>query len=172
MKRLTSRRRFAILLSTICAVPLAYGFPPAEETGPYQLPMRAPCAASRDTGVRSSVIGAYGGTVVDQLSSGAVVLVKWPNGSPHEAWTGRSHGHGLPVDPAANARHHVDEVMTRTVRTIDASLSVADALAQYFGSTQIHRAYPVVQAGWLVGMADRQMLSAALDGDGRRAVRE
>ncbi|MBB5504744.1 chloride channel protein [Paraburkholderia atlantica] len=65
------------------------------------------------------------------------------------------------IDPLE--RHHVDEVMTRTVKTIDASVSVAGALAQYFGSTQIHRAYPVVQAGRLVGMADRQMLSAALD---------
>jgi CBS domain-containing protein len=65
------------------------------------------------------------------------------------------------IDPLE--RHHVDEVMTRTVTTIDASLSVADALAQHFGSTQIHRAYPVVQAGRLVGMADRRMLSAALD---------
>ncbi|WP_368367513.1 CBS domain-containing protein [Paraburkholderia youngii] len=37
------------------------------------------------------------------------------------------------------------------------------SIRPYFGSTQIHRAYPVVQAGRLVGMADRRMLSAALD---------
>ncbi|MGF6485996.1 hypothetical protein [Paraburkholderia sp. JPY419] len=105
MKRLTSHRRSAILLISVCAVPLAHAFSPEQETGRYQQPMRDPCAASRDTEVRSSVIGVYGGTVVDQLSSGAVVLVKWPNGSPHEAWTARSHSHGLPVDPAANAAH-------------------------------------------------------------------
>ncbi|MBC8750330.1 hypothetical protein OKW43_001638 [Paraburkholderia sp. WC7.3g] len=105
MKRPTSRRQFAILLMSVCAVPLAYAFSPALETGRYQQPMRGSCRASCDAGVRSRVIGVYGGTVVDQLSNGAVVLVKWPNGSPHEAWTARPHGYGLPVDPAANAAH-------------------------------------------------------------------
>ncbi|HEY2020321.1 chloride channel protein [Paraburkholderia sp.] len=65
------------------------------------------------------------------------------------------------IDPLE--RHHVNEVMTRTVKTIDAGLSVADALAQHFGPSQVHRAYPVVRAGRLVGMADRRKLVDALD---------
>jgi H+/Cl- antiporter ClcA len=65
------------------------------------------------------------------------------------------------IDPLE--RHYVDEVMTRTVKTIDADLGVAAALAQHFGATQVHRAYPVVREGRLVGMADRQRLAEALD---------
>ncbi|MGF6639518.1 hypothetical protein OKW39_006735 [Paraburkholderia sp. MM6662-R1] len=105
MKQLASCRRFAIVLISVCAVPLAYAFSPAQQTGRYPQPVCSSCTASCGTGVRSSVIGVYGGTVVDQLSSGAVLLVRWPNGSPHEAWTARSHGYGLPVDPAANGAH-------------------------------------------------------------------
>jgi hypothetical protein len=67
--------------------------------------MRGSCAAVCDAAVRSSVIGVYGGTVINQLSSGAVVLVKWPNGSPHENWTARARGYRLPADPATNAAH-------------------------------------------------------------------
>uniref|UniRef100_A0A1I9YQ73 Uncharacterized protein n=1 Tax=Paraburkholderia sprentiae WSM5005 TaxID=754502 RepID=A0A1I9YQ73_9BURK len=105
MKARASRRRLAILLISVCAVPLAYAFSPVPQIGRYPQPMRGPCAASGETGVRSRVIGVYGGTVVDQLSNGAVVLVKWPNGSPHEAWTARRHSDSLPVVPAANAAH-------------------------------------------------------------------
>ncbi|EDZ98726.1 hypothetical protein BH160DRAFT_5987 [Burkholderia sp. H160] len=105
MKRRASRRRFAILLISVCAVPLACAFSPAQETGRYQPPIRGSCTAACDAGVRSSVIGVYGGTVVDQLSNGAVVLVKWPNGSPHETWTARSHGYRLSVDSTANTAH-------------------------------------------------------------------
>ncbi|MCC8400829.1 hypothetical protein LJ655_02770 [Paraburkholderia sp. MMS20-SJTN17] len=108
MKRRVSRRRLAILLISVCAVPLttyAYAFSPARETDRYQPTTHDSCTAARDAGVRGSVIGVFGGTVVDQLSSGAVVLVKWPNGSPHERWTAHSRGYGLPVDPAANAAH-------------------------------------------------------------------
>ncbi|MFL9872415.1 chloride channel protein [Paraburkholderia megapolitana] len=69
------------------------------------------------------------------------------------------------IDPLE--RHHVDEVMTRTVKTIDADASVTDALEQYFDSQQLHRAYPVVRAGVLVGMVDRQMLIAVAQDDAR-----
>lgn len=105
MKRHASRRRFAILLISVCVVPLACAFPAMRETGQSQPPMRGSCTAACNSTVRSSVIGVYGGTVVDQLSSGAVVLVKWPNGSPHETWTARSHGYRLCVDPATSAAH-------------------------------------------------------------------
>lgn len=61
------------------------------------------------------------------------------------------------VDPLE--RHHVEEVMTREVRTIDASLPVNQALAEYFGPGQLHRAFPVLRDGALVGMADRAVLA-------------
>ncbi|MEC5406416.1 chloride channel protein [Paraburkholderia sp. MPAMCS5] len=60
------------------------------------------------------------------------------------------------IDPLE--RHYVDEVMTRTVATIDANETVADVLRVYFGARQKHRAYPVVSSGKLVGMADRTLL--------------
>ncbi|HEX7937010.1 MAG TPA: chloride channel protein [Paraburkholderia sp.] len=60
------------------------------------------------------------------------------------------------IDPLE--RHYVDEVMTRTVATIDAKETVADVLRVYFGASQKHRAYPVVASGKLVGMADRTLL--------------
>ncbi|WP_197387031.1 chloride channel protein [Ralstonia pseudosolanacearum] len=62
------------------------------------------------------------------------------------------------VDPLE--RHAVDEVMTRTVQTIDAHASVAGILAERFGPTQAHRAFPVVRDGALVGMLDRDALLA------------
>jgi hypothetical protein len=105
MKPYAARRRFAILLISVCAVPFAYALPPAQETGRYPPPMRGPSAPACDEGVLGSVIGVYGGTVVDQLSSGVVVLVTWPNGSPRERWSARSHGYWLPVDHATNAAH-------------------------------------------------------------------
>ncbi len=62
------------------------------------------------------------------------------------------------VDPLE--RHAVDEVMTRTVQTIDAQASVAGILAERFGPAQAHRAFPVVRDGVLVGMLDRDALLA------------
>ena len=60
------------------------------------------------------------------------------------------------VDPLE--RHHVDEVMSRTVQTIDADLTVREALATFFGDTQSHRAYPAVRDGAVIGMVDRATL--------------
>ncbi|WP_321936635.1 chloride channel protein [Paraburkholderia sp. J8-2] len=62
------------------------------------------------------------------------------------------------VDPLE--RHYVDEVMTRTVDTIDASVTVRDALDRYFGSTQLRRAFPVLRDGAVLGVVDRSMLDA------------
>ncbi|MDR5806561.1 chloride channel protein [Caballeronia sp. LZ001] len=62
------------------------------------------------------------------------------------------------VDPME--RHHVDEVMTREPRTIDADTPLREVLATYFGAGQAHRAYPVVRAGAVVGMVDRSVLTA------------
>jgi H+/Cl- antiporter ClcA/predicted transcriptional regulator len=64
------------------------------------------------------------------------------------------------IDPLE--RHHVDEVMTRDVQTIDANTSVTDALARHFGPQQVHRAFPVVRNGELVGVVDRSTLGASL----------
>ncbi|MEX3925273.1 chloride channel protein [Paraburkholderia sp. BR10936] len=62
------------------------------------------------------------------------------------------------VDPLE--RHYVDEVMTRTVDTIDANVTVRDALDRYFGSTQQRRAFPVLRDGAVLGVVDRAMLDA------------
>ena len=60
------------------------------------------------------------------------------------------------VDPLE--RHYVDEVMTTSVESIDAGMTVADALATYFGDTQTRRAYPVSRVGAVLGMVDRMLL--------------
>ena len=65
------------------------------------------------------------------------------------------------VDPLE--RHAVAEVMTRQVRTIDASAPVAQVLDELFGAAQAHRAFPVVRDGALVGMLDREALLAGRD---------
>jgi len=65
------------------------------------------------------------------------------------------------VDPLE--RHSVDEVMTRSVQTIDAQATLADTLANRFGASQAHRAFPVVHGGpngRLIGMLDRDALLA------------
>jgi len=73
------------------------------------------------------------------------------------------------VDPLE--RHYVDEVMSREVVTIDAALSVRQALDTYFGKRQIHRAYPVICSGKVVGMADRTALEFQCDGPANLATR-
>ncbi|NRO99014.1 CBS domain-containing protein [Paraburkholderia sp. NMBU_R16] len=67
------------------------------------------------------------------------------------------------VDPLE--RHFVDEVMTRTVKTIDAAMPVHDALETFFGASQTHRAYPVVRGERLVGVVDRVALTALVEGE-------
>jgi H+/Cl- antiporter ClcA/predicted transcriptional regulator len=67
------------------------------------------------------------------------------------------------VDPLE--RHHVDEVMTRDLKTIDAALPLRDALATFFGPNQNHRAYPVVRGDRLVGVADRETLISLTDAE-------
>jgi CBS domain-containing protein len=73
------------------------------------------------------------------------------------------------VDPLE--RHHVDEVMSRTVQTIDADLTVREALATLFGETQSHRAYPAVRGGAVIGMVDRAMLERDPDSSVGDALR-
>jgi H+/Cl- antiporter ClcA/CBS domain-containing protein len=72
------------------------------------------------------------------------------------------------VDPLE--RHYVDEVMTRNVDTIDASVTVRDALAQQFGPTQQRRAWPVVRDGAVLGVIDRAMLDAVRASDADEAL--
>ncbi|KND57938.1 Chloride channel protein [Candidatus Paraburkholderia schumanniana] len=64
------------------------------------------------------------------------------------------------VDPLE--RHHVDEVMTRDVQTIDAATPLSEVLAKHFGPQQTHRAYPVLRDGVLVGMLDRASLGTLI----------
>jgi H+/Cl- antiporter ClcA len=61
------------------------------------------------------------------------------------------------VDPLE--RHHIDEVMTRTVISVEGELSAADVLRTYFGPSQAHRGYPVLSEGLLLGVVDRECLS-------------
>jgi len=66
------------------------------------------------------------------------------------------------IDPLE--RQFVEEVMTREVRTIDAALPVAEALAAYFGEGQAHRAFPVLRGREVIGVADRAVLAAWSNG--------
>jgi H+/Cl- antiporter ClcA len=67
------------------------------------------------------------------------------------------------VDPLE--RQHVDEVMSRTVQSIPADLPIATALADYFGSGQHHRCYPVTDSGQrLIGMVERSSFGPGPDG--------
>lgn len=67
------------------------------------------------------------------------------------------------VDPLE--RQHVDEVMSHTVQTIPAELSIATVLTRYFGADQVHRSYPVVDAEQrLIGMVERSSFSPTADG--------
>lgn len=60
------------------------------------------------------------------------------------------------IDPLE--RYTVGEVMTRDVVTISATMTVADAVHQYFGNDQAHRAYPVVRDATFLGMVERDVL--------------
>lgn len=62
------------------------------------------------------------------------------------------------IDPLE--RQFVEEVMTREVRSIDAAMPVAEALACYFGEGQLHRAYPVLRGSAVLGVVDRATLGA------------
>ncbi|HWK75972.1 MAG TPA: chloride channel protein, partial [Povalibacter sp.] len=63
------------------------------------------------------------------------------------------------VDPLE--QHYVDEVMTRTVIAIEGAMTVGEALSDYFGAAQTHRAYPVVVGGEVRGLVDRGLLMRA-----------
>lgn len=66
------------------------------------------------------------------------------------------------IDPME--RHNVEEVMTRTMQTIESNATIVDALNTHFGPQQKHRAFPVVRDGAFVGMIDRETLLARGDG--------
>jgi CBS domain-containing protein len=72
------------------------------------------------------------------------------------------------VDPLE--RHFVDEVMTRDVISINGETPVEDVLRTYFGPEQAHRAYPVVVAGKLIGVIDRNRLNGAASKAANAAV--
>ena len=67
------------------------------------------------------------------------------------------------MDPLENTR--VDSAMTREVQTIPAGTPPAEAADRWFGKTQRHRAFPVVQGdGRYLGMLDLQRLTDAAPG--------
>ncbi|HEY8011276.1 MAG TPA: chloride channel protein [Rudaea sp.] len=61
-------------------------------------------------------------------------------------------------------KHFIDEVMTRNVVAIPGELKLSEVLANYFGSTQQQRAYPVVVDGKFVGNVDRSSLQSLAHG--------
>ncbi|HEY1090826.1 MAG TPA: CBS domain-containing protein, partial [Burkholderiaceae bacterium] len=64
------------------------------------------------------------------------------------------------IDPQERA--HVGEVMTSAVQSIPAELPVEQVAQHWFGTTQTHRAFPVVDAtGRFLGMLDRAHLLQA-----------
>ncbi|MGY6172853.1 chloride channel protein [Paraburkholderia strydomiana] len=67
------------------------------------------------------------------------------------------------VDPLE--RHHVDEVMTTSVESIEADMTVGAALDRFFGPKQTRRAYPVVRGAVVIGVADRALLEQFRDED-------
>jgi CBS domain-containing protein len=67
------------------------------------------------------------------------------------------------VDPLE--RHHVDEVMTTSVESIEADMTVGAAIDRFFGAKQTRRAYPVVRGAVVIGVADRALLEQFRDED-------
>jgi CBS domain-containing protein len=63
------------------------------------------------------------------------------------------------VDPLE--RQHVADLMTPDVMTIDGDLPAGEAMQRYFGRDQRHRCYPLLRAGRLIGMLERDTLQAA-----------
>ena len=53
----------------------------------------------------------------------------------------------------------VSELMTASVVVIEADCTLGEVVSEFFGSSQSHRAYPVVAQGRYLGMLDREMLA-------------
>lgn len=64
------------------------------------------------------------------------------------------------IDPLE--RHNVQEVMTSKVETIPADAPIAEVLANRFGPAQLHRAFPVVRDGAVIGMVDRETVAKGI----------
>ena len=67
------------------------------------------------------------------------------------------------VDPLE--RHFVEEVMTRTVHSVDAGTPVGTVYSSTFGPGQAYRAFPVVRGTCLVGVVDRALVEQAFARD-------
>jgi CBS domain-containing protein len=72
------------------------------------------------------------------------------------------------IDPLE--RHFVEEVMSRSTIAVEASLPAAQVMQDFFGAHQIHRAFPVVERGRLVGIVDRATVSAWAAASGERPI--
>jgi H+/Cl- antiporter ClcA len=59
----------------------------------------------------------------------------------------------------------VAELMTAQVVAIEAALSIGEVAREYFGDSQAHRAYPVVEHGRYLGLLDRDTLANAKQGN-------
>jgi H+/Cl- antiporter ClcA/CBS domain-containing protein len=74
------------------------------------------------------------------------------------------------IDPLE--RHFVEEVMSRSTIAVEASLPVAQVMQDFFGAHQVHRAFPVVERGRIVGIVDRAAVAAWAATSGERPIGE
>jgi H+/Cl- antiporter ClcA len=99
--------------------------------------------------VLAASVVAYGFTV---LTMGRSILTEKIARRGHHIY--REYG----IDPLE--RHHVADVMTAQVVSVEADATIAQTLARHFGPQQAHRAFPVTRGGAVLGMVDRAALGA------------
>jgi len=125
--------------------------------GVMHAPLMAAAFAFGLTGDASALLPLLATTMVSYGCT--VVLMRRSILTEKIARRGRHIWRETGVDPLE--RHAVEEWMSRAVQSIAGDTPVARALAEHFGAQQAHRAYPVLDAGRLVGMVDRAVLTAA-----------
>lgn len=128
MKRHLSRRRLMLLLAA-CVIPVINCSAAVRAVDRYVEPSGAATAwasnmrhsfqyarladtqsagaAAYFGDVPITVIGVYGATMLDMLSGGPLLLVKWPNDccSPGQSWHTRWHAQSAPADSRAEGTH-------------------------------------------------------------------
>ncbi|MEO7010697.1 MAG: chloride channel protein [Caldimonas sp.] len=74
------------------------------------------------------------------------------------------------IDPLE--RQFVEEVMTKSVSSIDSACTVPEAIRGFFGTHQAHRAFPVVEDGRLLGIVDRAMVAGWVEESAAKPIGE
>jgi len=125
--------------------------------GVMHAPLMAAVFAYGLTGDAQALLPLLGTTIVSYGCT--VLLMRRSILTEKIARRGRHIWREMGVDPLE--RHSVGECMTGDVQTVSADAAVADVLRARFGAGQQHRAFPVLDQGRLIGMADRDVLLAA-----------